>query len=150
MLIHSKYYSPFLISLVAAFFIFTSVPAFGASEDKEKPTTGLANPASTYCIEKGGQLVIQKMQGGGEYGVCVFADNRQCEEWALFRGECPVGGIAVMGCVSPAALFCAITGGQYSEAGSGSGNTAAGVCLFKNGRSCDAGDYYNGKCSKNN
>jgi predicted metal-dependent phosphoesterase TrpH len=29
---------------------------------------------------------------GGEYGICVFEDNRQCEEWALFRGECPAGG----------------------------------------------------------
>mgnify|MGYP003704916783 CR=1 FL=1 len=25
--------------------------------------------------------------------VCVFADNRQCEEWAMMRDRCPVGGI---------------------------------------------------------
>ena len=24
---------------------------------------------------------------GGEYGVCVFDDGRQCEEWALFRDK---------------------------------------------------------------
>jgi putative hemolysin len=28
----------------------------------------------------------------GQYGVCFFEDNRQCEEWALLRGDCPVGG----------------------------------------------------------
>jgi len=109
---------------------------------------GLANPASTNCIEKGGKLVIQKRNDGGEYGVCVFDDNRQCEEWALFRGECPAGGIRVTGCVSPAALFCAITGGQYSEINLKRGSSEQGTCTFKNGHSCDAGDYYDGKCSK--
>ena len=24
---------------------------------------------------------------GGTYGVCLFADGRQCEEWALFRDK---------------------------------------------------------------
>ena len=29
------------------------------------------------------------------YGVCLFEDNGQCEEWALLRGQCPVGGIRI-------------------------------------------------------
>jgi hypothetical protein len=33
--------------------------------------------------------------------VCVFGDNRQCEEWALMRGQCPAGGIRVTGYVTP-------------------------------------------------
>ncbi|MEA3339639.1 MAG: DUF333 domain-containing protein [Chloroflexota bacterium] len=28
---------------------------------------------------------------GGEYGVCVFSDGSECEEWAFFRGECEPG-----------------------------------------------------------
>ena len=59
---------------------------------KSDGKTGIANPASVNCINKGGTLSIQKRGDGGEYGVCIFEDNRQCEEWALFRGECPAGG----------------------------------------------------------
>ena len=55
----------------------------------ERP--GLANPASVYCEEQGGTL--QMRQGdGGTYGVCVFEDATECEEWAYFRGECEPGG----------------------------------------------------------
>ena len=49
------------------------------------------------CAQKGGTLQIEQRPDGGQYGVCVFTDNRQCEEWALFRVECPAGG-----CGSPA------------------------------------------------
>lgn len=48
----------------------------------------IANPASTYCIENGGTLEI-RTNDEGEYGVCVF-ETFECEEWAYFRGECPV------------------------------------------------------------
>lgn len=55
-------------------------------------TTTLANPASVNCGKVGGNLVIQKNPDGSEYGMCYFGKNKGCEEWALFRGECPVGG----------------------------------------------------------
>jgi putative hemolysin len=38
-----------------------------------------ANPASENCVRKGGKSVTQ--QGpNGQFSVCVFDDNRQCEE----------------------------------------------------------------------
>ena len=40
----------------------------------------LANPASQYCEEKGGEIQIRTDINKGEYGVCVFEDNKQCEE----------------------------------------------------------------------
>jgi putative hemolysin len=144
----SEYLIPYLFALTIVFFFCTLGPAHGNGLHKPGAGSGLANPASTYCLEKGGELIIQKRNDGGEYGVCVFADKGQCEEWALFRGECPVGGIRVNGCVTPAALFCAITGGQYSEFILKSGNNESGVCSFINGRRCDAWEYYNGNCSK--
>lgn len=51
------------------------------------PAVGLANPASVHCQQVGGRLEIRRESGltPGEYGVCVFPDGRQCEEWALFR-----------------------------------------------------------------
>jgi len=36
----------------------------------------------------------------------------QCEEWAMARGECPVGGVKVSGYNTSAARYCAITGGN--------------------------------------
>lgn len=53
--------------------------------------TGLANPASVFCADSGGTLEMRAGDDGGQYGVCVFADGTECEEWALFRGDCAEG-----------------------------------------------------------
>jgi putative hemolysin len=107
----------------------------------------IANPASKNCIQQGGTLSIQKRGDGGEYGICLFEDNRQCEEWALMRGDCPTGGIKVTGYVTEAAQYCAITGGEYTV----NGNTEQeeGTCTFKNGKACAAADYFAGTCDSN-
>jgi hypothetical protein len=107
----------------------------------------LANPASTHCASQGGTVVIETDGRGGQYGVCRFADNRQCEEWALLRGECPAGGIRVTGYVTPPARYCALRGGRYQVL-SGS-NTAAeqGSCQFADGKSCAAAAFYDGLCT---
>jgi len=52
------------------------------------PATEIANPASVNCVRQGGTLEIVRGDDGGEVGICRFPDNRECEEWALFRGEC--------------------------------------------------------------
>ena len=63
----------------------------------------------------------------------------------MFRGECPVGGIDITGYFIPAAQYCVITGGEYKTTGNDTGQKK-GTCSFKNGRSCDASDYFAGKC----
>ena len=108
---------------------------------------GIANPASENCIQRGGTLSVEKRGDGGEFGICRFEDNRQCEEWALLRGDCPVGGLKVTGYVTSAAVYCAITGGVYTITGKNNTATEQGTCTFKNGQTCDVWDYYNGKCS---
>jgi putative hemolysin len=74
----------------------------------------IANPASVNCEEKGGKLEIRKSPAG-EYGVCIFGANRQCEEWALFRGECPLGGVDISGYKTADEIYCAITGGTPKD-----------------------------------
>ncbi|TDR31827.1 putative hemolysin [Hydromonas duriensis] len=56
----------------------------------EKPMKpiGMANPASVYCIEQGGELSIKKDANGNEYGICTFKNGKSCDEWAFFRKEC--------------------------------------------------------------
>jgi len=115
----------------------------------EKPVT-IANPAATNCVAQGGTSKIENKPDGSQYGVCYFDDNRQCEEWALLRGDCPVGGFKVTGYITPAAVFCAISGGTYNI--TGASQTAnpekeAGTCTFKNGKKCDVWQFYNGTCS---
>ena len=94
-----------MMSLVMAV---TQAPA------QSQPAPQLANPASLHCVGKGGMLRMERRPDGGQYGVCVFTDNYQCEEWAMFRGECPAGGLRVTGYITPAARYCAITGGRYT------------------------------------
>ncbi|HSQ27855.1 MAG TPA: DUF333 domain-containing protein [Anaerolineales bacterium] len=57
----------------------------------------LANPASQHCEQNGGTIQIRSDSAGGQYGVCVFADGTQCEEWAFYRGECSPGNAAPPG-----------------------------------------------------
>ncbi len=106
-----------------------------------------ANPASVHCLEVGGTLSIQERGDGGQYGICHFEDNRQCEEWALLREECPEGGLEVTGYVTTAARYCAITGSTYTVTGNSGAEDEEGTCTFKDDSLCDAWEYYNGECA---
>jgi len=100
----------------------------------------MANPASTNCLEKGGRLEIRQNKMG-EYGVCLFEDNRQCEEWALLRGQCPVGGLKITGYQTEAQVYCAITGGELSGL-----NTDTPMCKRVDGTWCNAQANFEGAC----
>ncbi|MCA8480113.1 putative hemolysin [Burkholderia multivorans] len=74
--------------------IFAGVPVMGCSNaDTSQPAIGMANPASTHCVSKGGQLVIQKDKDGNEIGICHLPDGTQIEEWKLFRRDHPQSGL---------------------------------------------------------
>jgi len=67
-------------------------PSSGCGADEQSAeqanNVAVANPASVNCLEKGGQIEIRKDADGGEYGMCIFQNGKECEEWAFFRGEC--------------------------------------------------------------
>lgn len=60
--------------------------------EEEKSDSGLANPASVYCVEQGGTVEIRTDEAGNQAGVCVFDTGRECDEWAFYRGECSPEG----------------------------------------------------------
>lgn len=125
----------------------TTAPASTApAAAAPKPAARLANPASEHCVSVGGESRIESRPDGGQFGVCYFDDNRQCEEWALLRGHCPVGGRKVTGYVTAAARYCAITGGTYSITARSGAADEQGRCVLPSGTDCDAGDYYAGRC----
>ncbi|MBN1180514.1 MAG: DUF333 domain-containing protein [Anaerolineae bacterium] len=81
----------------------------------------MPNPASVYCEEQGGTLEIRTDASGGQYGVCVFADGSECEEWAFFRGECAPGDSLSGEAVPPAVELdqeAAYEGVRFSYSGS--------------------------------
>ncbi|MBN2048686.1 MAG: DUF333 domain-containing protein [Anaerolineaceae bacterium] len=61
----------------------------GNGDDQD---TQLANPASVYCEEQGGTVEMRADAEGNQYGVCVFSDGSECDEWEFFRGDCQPGG----------------------------------------------------------
>jgi eight-cysteine-cluster-containing protein len=55
---------------------------------KTKP---FGNPASEYCLEHNGSIAMRTDDKGNQYGVCIFNDMTECEEWTYYRGECKPG-----------------------------------------------------------
>ena len=68
------------------------------------------------CVAQGGKHTVER-SAYGSIGVCIFADNRQCEEWALLRGQCPRGGVPVGGYATTTERHCAIRGGNMTIPG---------------------------------
>jgi putative hemolysin len=51
---------------------------------------GIANPAAQNCADRGGTIrTVSTPQG--QSGMCVFPDGSECQEWALYHGECVPG-----------------------------------------------------------
>jgi len=133
------------IILILALIILVAVGIywFGLQNPKQvvnQEQNSLANPASENCLQVGGQLEIRQNKNG-QYGVCLFEDNRQCEEWALFRGQCPVGGLKITGYENDAEIYCAITGGQVEGVG-----TMTPMCKRIDGTYCNAQANFDGDC----
>lgn len=51
---------------------------------KTEPRLGLANPASTFCLEQGGESEIRDEEKG-QIGYCHLSDGTEIEEWKFFR-----------------------------------------------------------------
>lgn len=58
------------------------------NNNEEDTSAGLANPASTNCLEQEGTLEIIEDDEGNQYGICTLPNGIRCEEWALFNGMC--------------------------------------------------------------
>ncbi|GAB1575313.1 DUF333 domain-containing protein [Bordetella petrii] len=58
-----------------------------SSGDSPQPI-GMPNPASAYCVERGGKLAIED-RAGGQVGICTLPDGTRIEEWELYRRDHP-------------------------------------------------------------
>ena len=111
------------------------------------PTPGLANPASAFCQEQGGELEIRTTDDGGQVGYCLFDDGSECEEWTLFRGECAPGEFeGSTNVANPASAFCQEQGGELEIRTADDGGQA-GYCLFPDGSECEEWAFFRGECA---
>jgi putative hemolysin len=115
------------------------VPVFPVEEIATAPT-GLANPASAYCVQQGGILEIARDAHDGQFGICTFNQSNKCEEWAMLRGDCPIGGVAVLATWDAAEMYCALRGGEVRRV---NGGLEPSICTFK-ASSCTTGEFYEG------
>lgn len=97
----------------------------------------IENPASAYCAKVGGKTIIEKLPSQDEIGVCSFGHKMECEEWALFRKKCPIGGVSTK-YVNKEERYCVILGGKFAN----------NLCKLSNKHSCNILDLYNQKCKK--
>ena len=51
----------------------------------EQKMIGMANPASVYCVEQGGESIIKQDKDRSEYGICKFKDGKEVDEWEFYR-----------------------------------------------------------------
>jgi putative hemolysin len=62
------------------------VPSDTSSSGTTASGTGLANPASVFCVEQGGTVEIVD-EAGGQVGYCTLPDGARIDEWEYFRAE---------------------------------------------------------------
>lgn len=134
--------------------------ACGAETQRQLPTVtatdtkNIANPASAYCEKQGFKLEIRTAQDGSQYGVCMFEDDSECEEWAYYRGECKQGDMDVappptstpVGLANPASTYCIEKGGT-SEIRTAEDSSQFGVCTFPDGNECEEWAFFRGECT---
>jgi putative hemolysin len=126
--------------------IFVVVLLVAVSCSSTSNSTQLANPASEYCVEQGGEVDIRTGADGGQVGYCQFDDGSECEEWAFFRNDCQKGEFPASNqLANPAAIHCGEQGGEYEIREHADGGQY-GVCVFDDGSECDAWDFFRGDC----
>jgi putative hemolysin len=114
----------------------------------------MPNPASVYCEENGGTVAMRQDDAGGQYGVCVFPDQSECDEWAYYRGDCQTGDSLrspsptpgdTASVANPASRYCEENGGTVDFRQDGSGGVK-GVCVFPDDTECEEWAYYRDEC----
>ena len=76
-------------SALAALAITGCAVRLGPADPAPPGPVQLANPASTYCVQQGGKLSIQKDAAGNQSGLCTLSDGTAMDEWVLFRRDHP-------------------------------------------------------------
>ena len=85
----NKNYKIFIWVILMIILLFICLITFTDLLKKENlnDSSQIANPAAGYCVEQGNSYEIRTDSEGNEFGVCIN-NEKECEEWKYFRGEC--------------------------------------------------------------
>ena len=94
----------------------------------EQGLIGMANPSSVYCSGLGYTEVTRETDAG-QYGVCIFPDESECDSWDFLAGRC-----------GAERSYCVQQGYKLRP------GENVGTCVFDDGSSCDEYQYFQGQC----
>ncbi len=123
------------MSRASTFWLLAAMIALTAAGCSAPTQVEIANPASVYCADRGFQSEVRTDADGNQYGMCIFPDGSECEEWAFFRGEC---GLEYTYCAQQ---------GYTPEIQQQEGGSTSVICRFPDGATCPELDYLNGSCT---
>ncbi|MCJ7794852.1 MAG: DUF333 domain-containing protein [Methanoregulaceae archaeon] len=114
------------------------------------PGTQISNPAAAYCINMNNRLEIRINPDGSNSQICILADGTECDAIAYFEGTCPNAPAPEYTpvdetIVNPYEALCRSKNFTYKTKVRSDGSEH-GVCIFPDGKECDAWDYYVGYC----
>ncbi|MDI6605963.1 MAG: DUF333 domain-containing protein [Candidatus Omnitrophota bacterium] len=120
----------FYIYLFICIFFITGLASGAEGDDENKQ---LPNPAARYSARMGYKYEIRN----GNYGVVIFPDGTECNEWDFFRGK-----------KGQKWSYCEQQGGKIENRVENMGTWTAeyAVCVFVDGSECKETDYLDGKC----
>lgn len=149
----SHSHTPYIIiGIVIAAILIGFAYFLGMNQPKEIPVlssvttpgtaSAVASEAYSKCMDNGGFVTTARRGTWGYYQVCNFTDNMTCDLYALYDGDCPIGGVNTIGYDTTDQVFCAQRGGRPQ----GSNN---GQCKMPDGKICATSAVYSGACEPN-
>jgi putative hemolysin len=117
----------------------TQQAVLGSTTTSPTKAEAVATAAYAKCIQNGGFVTTDRRGKTNFYNICNFADDMNCELYALYNGQCPVGGVHTVGYNTRPQVFCALRGGQPT----GKNN---GQCKMPDGKTCSTDSVYNDTC----
>jgi putative hemolysin len=106
--------------------------------------------AAAYCTNMNNRFEIRINPDGSNSQICILADDTECDVIAYYEGTCPNAPALEdtpvdETIVNPYEALCRAKNFKY-ETKVRSDGSEHGVCIFPDGKECDAWDYYVGYC----
>jgi putative hemolysin len=111
------------------------------------PPANLSPLARAYCNDLNFTYEVRTSPDGSEYGVCILPDGTVCDSWELYRGTCTAATSSNETIADPWGDFCLAMNYTYTIRENPEGGVDH-VCVFPDGRECDARAYYLGSCNE--
>ena len=134
------------------FYLGICPPSTTPEAEARNPVTGtlVSDLAAAYCTNMNNRLEIRIHPDGSNSQICILADGTECDAIAYFEGTCPNAPAPEdtpvdETIVNPYEALCRAKNFKY-ETKVRSDGSEHGVCIFPDGKECDAWDYYVGYC----